>query len=274
MRKLDVVFLDEIEKIARSAGELIKAHYCGGRRNTEPRFKSARQVVTRADRKSERLLRHALLALHPCAFHGEESGGELIGNGDQWVVDPLDGTENLGGYPPLVGISIGLVRNGQPVLGVIFDPIHDLLYRAREGGQATENGKRMRVSAQPEPDRALIGLDFSSRMETRPLTLAQLACVLQRARAVKVLGAPALSLAAVASGRLDLFFRPASKPADLVAGACLVMAAGGEVMDFGGTGWTTRSKGIIAGPGRMVEAYLSCFSQAGKRDVGIPLERG
>lgn len=264
MREPDTALLDEVERIARGAGNIVKAHYGRG---IPPWFKSARQAVTLADGESEQWLRDELLRLHSCAFHGEECGGEIATQDDQWVVDPLDGTENLGGYPPLVGISIGLVRNGQPVLGVIFDPIHDLLYRAREGGQATENGKRMRVSAQPEPDRALIGLDFSSRMESRPLTLAQLACVLQRARAVKVLGAPALSLAAVASGRLDLFFRPASKLADLVAGACLVRAAGGEVMDFGGTEWTTRSKGIIAGPGRMVEAYLSCFSEAGKRDV-------
>src|SRR5688500_3265036 len=99
MRELDGVFLDEVERIARSAGELVKAYYAGGARRVAPGFKSRRRAVTAADRDSERLLQDALVGLHPCAFHGEECGGELMACGDQWVVDPLDGTENMSGYP-------------------------------------------------------------------------------------------------------------------------------------------------------------------------------
>ncbi len=107
--------------------------------------------------------------------------------------------------------------------------------------------------------KAIVALDFSSRMDTRPQTLQQLARVLERARAVKIFGAPALSLAEVAAGRLDLFFRPSTKLSDMVAGICMVRESGGKAVDYGGRDWTIDSKGVIAGSSEMIEAYLPCF---------------
>jgi myo-inositol-1(or 4)-monophosphatase len=77
---------------------------------------------------------------------------------------------------------------------------------------------------------------------------------------VKVFGAPALSLAEVAAGRLDLFFRPSTKLTDLIAGICMVRASGGKVIDYDGTDWTIHSKGVIAGSSEMIDAYLPCFT--------------
>lgn len=248
--------IEEIEKIAKHAGSIIKAHYIQG---VAPQFKSPRQVVTTADRESEQFLKEALLKLHPCHFYGEESGGVIIEQGDQWVVDPLDGTENMTGYPPLLAVSIGLLRNGTPVLGVVYDPIHNNLYSAQEGHLLKINGEVTRIKSQTEPASAIVGLDFSSEMETRSATLGQLSRVLQQARAVKVFGAPVLSLAEVAAGRLDLFFRPSTKLTDMVAGVCMVRAAGGNVVDYGGRDWTVHSRGIIAGSPGMMDAYLPCF---------------
>ena len=252
----DNFFIEEIEKIAKYAGSIIKAHYIQG---VAHEFKSRRQVVTAADRESEQFLKEALLKLHPCHFYGEESGGVIIEQGDQWVVDPLDGTENMIGYPPLLAISIGLLRNGNPVLGVIYDPIHEILYSAQQEGLLKINGEVMRVKSQTEPENAVVGLDFSSEMQTRKQTLDQLSRVLQQARAVKVLGAPVLSLAEVAAGRLDLFFRPSTKLTDMAAGVCIVRASGGKVVDYEGMEWTIHSKGVIAGSSSMIDAYMPCF---------------
>lgn len=248
--------IEEIEKIARGAGEIIKVHHARG---AVQQYKSGRQVVTIADRESEQFLKEKLLELHPCGFFGEEGGGVVAQYGDQWVVDPLDGTENMNGYPPLLAISIGLLRDGKPVLGVIYDPIHDTLYSAREGDELKINGDIAQARSQTGPADAVVALDFSSEMETRPQTLEQLSRVLKQARAVKVFGAPVLSLAAVAAGQLDLFFRPSTKPTDMVAGICLVRAAGGRAVDYQGKDWTVHSNGVIAGSARMVEAYLHCF---------------
>jgi fructose-1,6-bisphosphatase/inositol monophosphatase family enzyme len=249
--------IEEIEKIATRAGEIIKARYSQG---VVHEFKSARQVTTSADKESEQLLKEGLLKIYACGFYGEEGGGDLSRHGDNWIVDPLDGTENMGGHPPLLAVSIGLLRNGKPVLGVVYDPIHATLYSAQEGKQVRVNGEATTSeSAQADPAKAIVGLDFSSRMKTRSQTLRQLGRVLERARAVKIFGAPALSLAAVSVGRLDLFFRPSTKPSDLVAGICLVRASGGKVVDYDGRDWTMDSGGVIAGSSQMVEAYLPCF---------------
>jgi myo-inositol-1(or 4)-monophosphatase len=249
--------IEEIEKIARGAGNLIKVHYGRG---TVNQFKSGRRVVTIADRESEQFLKEKLLKIHPCGFYGEEGGGVLAQHGDQWAVDPLDGTENMNGYPPLLAISIGLLRDNKPILGVIYDPIHDILYSAREGDELKINGEVTRAGSETDPTSAVVALDFSSEMETRLQTLGQLSCVLKQARAVKIFGAPVLSLAAVATGRLDLFFRPSTKITDMIAGVYLVRASGGKVADFSGRDWTVRSRGIVAGRAGMIEAYLHCFS--------------
>ena len=63
-----------------------------------------------ADKESEQLLKEGLLKIYACGFYGEEEGGDISRNGDHWVVDPLDGTENMNGYPPLLAVSIGLLR--------------------------------------------------------------------------------------------------------------------------------------------------------------------
>lgn len=249
-------FIEEIEKIARSAGEIVMAHYARGAAHE---FKSERQVVTSADGKSEQLLKERLLKIHPCGFYGEEEGGDIAEQGDQWVVDPLDGTENVSGYPPLLAVSIGLLRDGKPVLGVIYDPVHSTLYSAQEGGRTRVNGEFVETGNQTDPSKAVVGLDFSSDMGTRARTLEQLSRVLELARAVKVFGVPSLSLGAVATGRLDLFFRPSTKITDMVAGACIVRASGGRVADYEGGDWTIHSEGAIAGSSGMINAYLPCF---------------
>jgi myo-inositol-1(or 4)-monophosphatase len=251
--------IEKIEKIAVSAGEIVKARYSRGVANE---FKSARQVATDADKESEQLLKEGLLKIYACGFYGEEGGGDISRHGDQWIVDPLDGTENMSGYPPLLAVSIGLLRDGKPFLGVIYDPIHATLYSAEEGEQVRVNGEAASARTQVDPAKAIVALDFSSRMETRPQTLQQLARVLERARAVKIFGAPALSLAEVAVGRLDLFFRPSTKLPDMVAGICMVRASGGKVVDYGGRDWTMDSEGVIAGSTQMIEAYLPCFRKA------------
>jgi myo-inositol-1(or 4)-monophosphatase len=157
-------FIEEIEKIVRSAGDIINTHYTQGVAHD---FKSRRQVVTAADRESEQLLKERLLELHSCHFYGEESGGVVTEQGDQWIVDPLDGTENMTGYPPLLAISVGLLRNGKPVLGVVYDPIHDVLYSAQEGNELKVNGEITQARSQSDPANAVVALDFSSEMGTR-----------------------------------------------------------------------------------------------------------
>lgn len=267
---LSEINMAQIESAARAAGAIVVDYY--NRRHEErPEFKSDRQVVTDADKQSQQLLKEALLSIHNCSFLGEEADEdprvtqEALLEGDQWVVDPIDGTENMHSFPPMLGVSIGLMRDGEPVMGVIFDPIHGVMYSAKkddDGVTITEQdgAKRIaKVSDNDVPEKAIVGLDFSSNMESRVQSMEHMAKIMERARAVKVVGAPVLSLAGVASGELDLFARPTTKLPDVIAGTALVRAAGGKVVDYDGTDWKVGAKGIVAGSPKMVDAYAPAF---------------
>lgn len=248
--------LDAIAAVARGAGNIVRKQYEQG---GQVELKTARQAVTDADLASEKYIQQGLAPLLQADFFGEEQGGQLRPDGYQWVVDPLDGTENMTGYPPVVGVSIGLLRDGMPVLGVVYDVLHDLLYTADEDTATMCNGKPCTVSGTSDPTKAFVSLDTSSNMSTRLETLRQLDRVAEQCRAIKIFGAPVLSLAEVAHGRIDLYFRPATKLPDLVAGVCLVRQAGGQVTDYEGKNWTVRSRGIIAGNAVILSAFRHCF---------------
>ena len=252
----------QVEQIARNAGTIIAEYREKG---VELSFKASdenvsRQVQTEADLASERFLKLNLLALHGCDFYGEEEGGKLLDSGDQWVVDPLDGTENLMGYPPVLGVSIGLMRDGKPYMGVIYDVMSGTVFAAEVGKGARMNGREIHVSEETDPKRAIVAMDFSSKASTRPVSLAQMGRVLETARSVKTFGAPVLALSAVAAGQLEVFSRPSTKPPDMVAGVVIAQEAGAKVLDYDGKPYDVRtSKGIVVGPPAMVDAYMPCF---------------
>ncbi len=242
----------KVIELAKEAGDLIKVAYHKG---TDLEFKSGRQVVTAVDLQSEELLKKGLSEIYPCSFFGEEGGGTLAREGDQWVVDPLDGTENMDGYPPAVAVSIGLIRNGEPVVGVIYDLLQDIVYSAKQGEGAFINGKPIQLHHLEDITNAKVGFDFSSWPETRSRTASQLTKTLETVRTVKVVGAPSLSIAAVATGKLDLFVRPATKPHDLLAGVVIAKEAGVKVADEQGKDWNIDSSEIVVGSPKLVETF-------------------
>ncbi len=255
-------FLEEIVKVGFRAGRHIKEGF--GQTSTSDR-KTARQIVTEVDTKVEAELKEELGKVSPdTKFFGEEGGGEVERTGDQWVVDPLDGTENMRGWPHEVAVSIGLLRNGEPIAGVIIDPLHKRAYVAEKGkgayeitlnddGSAAER-KALSVSDCPQIENtAMVGMDISSNEESRTRALDQLARILleSKAQSTKITGSPVAALAAVAEGSLDLYIREATKAPDLIAGVAIVREAGGKVLNYAGQEWTVDDlgvgKGIIAG---------------------------
>lgn len=168
------------------------------------------------------------------AILGEESG--ILGKGRAtWVIDPLDGTSNyLHGFPHWC-VSIALVENGEPVHGVIFDPLRNELFTASRGGGAMLNDKRIRVADRKDLTGAMLITGFPPRERSR--VSAHLKCVdtlLVDAEDIRRTGSAALDLAYVACGRADAYFEAGVKPWDIAAGALLVREAGGKVVDFRG----------------------------------------
>ncbi|KGM57575.1 inositol monophosphatase [Lysobacter arseniciresistens ZS79] len=171
------------------------------------------------------------------AILGEEGGAVKAKNGSRftWVIDPLDGTSNyLRGIPHFC-VSLALVENGEPIHGVIFDPLRNELFTASRGSGATLNDKRVRVADRKDLDGAMVLTGFPPR--ERPRASAQLKCLdtlLVEIEDIRRTGSAALDLAYVACGRADAYFEAGVKPWDIAAGALMVREAGGKVSDFRG----------------------------------------
>ena len=179
-------------------------------------------------RSSEQAVRERLLAAAPgIHVHGEEEGGERADV--EWLVDPLDGTANfLHGFP-IVAVSIGLVVDGVPVVGVVHAPMLGDTYTARAGGGAARNGVPLRVSDR-SPEQAICATGFPFRKKRE--RLGEYFPVFERALTtfedLRRAGAAALDLAWTGAGVFDGYFEQALGPWDVAAGALVVREAGGH----------------------------------------------
>lgn len=221
--------------------------------------KGAGDYVTEIDRRSERVIADGLRRTAPAIpVVGEEAGG--VEGRQWWVVDPLDGTTNfLHGFPA-VAVSIALVEDGRPVLGVVHAPFLEQTYRAERGAGATatdRDGATRPLSVSRRPvERAVVGTGFPfRRKDLLPRYLATMGRALERFEDLRRPGAAALDLAWVASGVFDGFFELSLGTWDVAAGALLVEEAGGVVSDWdGGPGYL--SGDILAGSPAVHEALL------------------
>ena len=194
-------------------------------------LKGPQDYLTEADGEIERLIRRRIARCFPeDAFFGEE--GEQRSTGTfTWVVDPIDGTANFARGIPLFGISVGMLHEGEPALGVICIPMLDETFAALRGRGATLNGEPTAVSGTMDMARAVVELGWSTR---RPLTdYARLVDRVTSAGAgMRNGGSAAVALASVAAGRLDGFCELHINSWDCIAGIVLVREAGGWVSDF------------------------------------------
>jgi myo-inositol-1(or 4)-monophosphatase len=193
--------------------------------------------VTSVDRESERAIREVLYRDAPAIpFLGEESGGAC---GDlYWAVDPLDATTNfLVGFP-VVAVSIALISEGRPVVGVVEAPILARRFSGARGRGAWSGSKRLWVSERPS-ERAIVAtaLPFRAR-HLVPRYLPVLRRVFDRTEDIRRAGSAALDLSWTAAGVWDGYFELNLGVWDVAAGALLVEEAGGRVTDWeGGPGY-------------------------------------
>ncbi len=250
--------LDAAVAAARAGGEIVRAAV-----DATPDFreKGPGDWVSDADTASERAVRTVLAEAAPdLPVHGEEEGGERGPRG--WLVDPIDGTTNFLHRFPVVGVSVALVEDGQPVVGVVHAPLLGDLYTARAGAGAQHNGSPIRVSGRA-PTQAVLatGTPFRAK-RTR---LGEYLPVFERAllafEDVRRAGAASLDLAWTAAGVFDGYFEQALGPWDVAAGALLVREAGGRVTDWRGDadGWID-SGDIVAAPPAVHEQLLDVIA--------------
>jgi myo-inositol-1(or 4)-monophosphatase len=230
-------------------------------------YKSARDVVTEADHLSEALILEAIRARHPGdALLAEETGehraiaGEAptSGRGRVWIVDPLDGTVNYANGIPVFCVSIGLVVDGRPAVGVVLDPTRGETYAAAVDGPATLNGREVRCSEKDKMSDFVISMALGGRA-----AVTRSRNVRKAIRISRSMGSAALALAYVANGRFDAFIQQGGLSAWDIAAAGLIAERGGAaVTAMDGGPWfdlahAPASAGVIAAPPAHHEALLA-----------------
>jgi myo-inositol-1(or 4)-monophosphatase len=242
--------LDFAIDLARQAGVLLLSMFEGQR---DIKLKSPFELVTDADHASEALIISAIGRQYPGhAIVAEESGGAAGDAGYTWLIDPLDGTNNYAHGFPIFSVSLALLHDGAPLVGVVYDPTRDELFAARRGQGARCNGRRIRVSSNQTLAASLLATGFPYDYATNPDNNArEFGSLAGRVQGVRRPGSAALDLAYVAMGRFDAFWELRLQPWDSAAGALLVEEAGGRVTDWRAGEWNPWSDRLLASNGHI-----------------------
>jgi len=215
---------------AEAAGSLLMQHW-NQRHSLTVTSKRAGDFVSEADVSSERLLKELLIASGSNdGWLGEEGGADACDFSRRWIVDPLDGTTNFLRGIPHWAVSIALEEHGELVLGVVHDPTKSETFAALRGSGATLNGVPISVSGTTDITNALFGtgVPFGS-MDHIADAAADIAALMPMCAGVRRMGAAALDLAYVSSGRLDGFWERKLKLWDIAAGLVLLREAGASI---------------------------------------------
>jgi myo-inositol-1(or 4)-monophosphatase len=197
--------------------------------------KNAHDILAEGDLKSEKIIIDKIKANFPDhAIFSEEAGKSTDSSEYLWIIDPVDGTINFARHIEEYCISIALSRNGELILGVIYQPALDKMFVAERGAGAYLNDKKLAVSTETELVDSLVATDLTSNMEKRKLTFDIMAQLSAQVRHVRIFGSCALHLARVAEGQLDFYYKTRLNYWDYAAGIVLVEEAGGKITDFAG----------------------------------------
>ncbi len=250
---------------AIKAGRGLKRDF-GEVENLQVSIKGPGDFVTIADKKAEKTLFEELSKGRPGYGFLMEEGGEIEGSdkSHRWIIDPLDGTTNFLHGLPVFAISLALEREGQLVAAVVYNPATDETFLAEKGQGAWYNNHRMRVSARRDMAECLIGcgVPHLGKAKTHTKFKAELSAVMARAHNIRRMGAAALDLAMVASGRLDAYWERDLAAWDIAAGILLVKEAGGYVTDADGGDTMMASGSICVGNDQIHRALLSLLKTA------------
>ena len=210
------------KEAALKAGHAINEVYAG---DFSVKLKSAEQPVTEADHRSNQIILDTLLGAFPNdGWLSEETqdNADRLKKNRVWIVDPLDGTKEFIGRVPEFAVSIGLSVEGEPVVGVIYNPATGELYCAGKGQGATVNDQPIKVSAQANLSQAIVlaSRSESKRGEWKPY---EGQFVIQQS------GGMAHKMSQVACGKADASFSLTPKNEwDFCAGTIIIQEAGGS----------------------------------------------
>jgi myo-inositol-1(or 4)-monophosphatase len=261
-----VTELADLLAIAQQAAEIAR-HLFQTRTPGILTAKGDRDYASEVDYTIERTLRRYLAEKTPTiGFLGEEDGKSGSASNMHWALDPVDGTVNFAHALPLCGVSLGLVEDNRPILGVIDLPFLSTRYTAMKGCGSLRNGEPIHVSNTAHLHDALVTIgDYAVGTSADDRNVARLAITSQLARSVlriRMFGSFALDLAWLADGKTDALVTMANKPWDTAAGVIIAREAGAVVVDLDGSDHDVNSGSTIAANPVLVDEVLEIVRDA------------
>jgi myo-inositol-1(or 4)-monophosphatase len=247
--------------VAREAGAILRDGLGGPRQIA---YKGLVDLVTEMDKRSEATIVSAITSQFPDhRIVAEEGSGPREGDSPyRWLIDPLDGTTNYAHGLPHFAVSIALQHGDEMIVGVVYDPMRDELFRAERGGGAFLNDRPLHVSAVDELIRSLLTTGFPYDATVRPVALAHFNAFSFASQAIRRYGAAALDLCYVAAGRFDGFYESHLGPWDAAAGALIAAEAGATITDYDNGPFDPFRGVIVATNGHIHEAVLRTIAEA------------
>jgi len=242
-------YLDEAIKIAKKAGKTIKESFENRQfisEHLDIKENNSSDLVTATDQYVEKMVKGHLNKIFPThSFIGEETTAANhnascnLTDNPTWCIDPIDGTTNFVHGLPFICISIGLLINKEPVVGVIFNPILNDLYTACKNGGAFLNGKPLPTIRPIQPlkslEQSLIITEYGANRseESIKAKLDTLHDVISYpVHGVRSFGSAACNMCYVARGSCDVYYEIGIHAWDVCAATCILREAGGVVVGW------------------------------------------
>ncbi|MBI2315058.1 inositol monophosphatase [Candidatus Daviesbacteria bacterium] len=255
-------FLKVAQRAALEAGKII-AQYFGKNHQYNYKNKDQSDFATQADLQSEKKIVEILTKIFPSHNIIAEEGGRVDNHSEySWAVDPLDGTFSFSIGMPYFAVSIGLLKNNKPILGVIYHVLSKDLYTGQLGKGAYINGKKVHISAKKDLFYASIALEFGHKRSRIPKIDLYIVPLLKELGHIYSTGSTAMNMALTGKGVQDAMLAQAWIW-DFAAGSVIVKEAGGIVTDFAGKepDWSQDRFNIVASNGFIHNALLEILKK-------------
>jgi myo-inositol-1(or 4)-monophosphatase len=253
-------YLDSACEAARRGAAVLEEW----RRRFQVREKGRFDLVTEADLASQQTVREFLGRRYPDhGFLGEEDLASQVRPGPEappaWIVDPLDGTTNYVHDCPQYCVSIGLQAAGEMVVGVVFDPRMQEMFKAAQGLGAWLGDQRLHTSGIERLEEALLSTGFPADLHGKEEVLDWWRLFSLRAQSVRRTGSTALNLAYVAAGRFDGYWAFNNHVWDIAGGIVLIREAGGIITRSDGSPLDAYEPDSLASNGPLHPLLLECL---------------
>lgn len=259
----DLALADAVTRIATQAGDRLLARWSPSNRVDD--VPALIEAIGANEAVAEQGLRAALERLRPGArWVGKEQETAPLPDGEWWVVDSVEGNVNHVHGLPEWGVSVALVRDGDPVLAVFRQPVGDRTWSATRGGGALLNGEPVSVSRKQGLELAVVGTGQAEvgQVGTYARIGASVTAMLHAALLVRTQVPSTFPMLLVAAGHADVFWQFEPNLPGTAAGVLLVTEAGGAATTLAGEPWRPGAESVLVAAPGVHAAALSVLAVA------------